>query len=122
LKTKIEIREAAFYAYHGYYAEEQLIGSQFIVNAKVTLYNTDFADDLLTETVNYQTMYTIIKEEMNVPRSLIETLGQSIIERMMITFPAVVKASISLEKINPSIGGKLKSALVHLSMNRKEKQ
>ena len=122
MKTKIEIREAAFYAYHGYYAEEQLIGSQFIVNAKVTLYNTDFADDLLTETVNYQTMYTIIKEEMNVPRSLIETLGQSIIERMMITFPAVVKASISLEKINPSIGGKLKSALVHLSMNRKEKQ
>lgn len=122
MKTKIEIRKAAFYAYHGYYAEEQLIGSQFIVNAKVTLYNTDFADDLLIETVNYQTMYTIIKEEMNVPRSLIETLGQSIIERMMVTFPAVVKASISIEKINPSIGGKLKSALVHLSMNRKEKQ
>ena len=118
MKTKIEIKDAEFYAYHGYYAAEQKIGTHFIVNAKVTLVANAVKDDNLDTTVNYEVMYQIIKEEMHITRSLIETLGQSIIERMMDTFPAIAKATISIEKINPSIGGKLKSTLVHLSMKR----
>ena len=61
----IALEGVHFYAYHGFYEEEQIIGNNFILDVYVEA-NTGLAartDDLFS-TVNYETIYRICQMEM----------------------------------------------------------
>lgn len=113
MKTQIALNEMEFYAYHGYYAEERQIGTTFLVS--VTL-DVDFSaaerSDELTDTLNYELVYNVVRQEMETPSKLLEHVAYRLREALTTHFPTVTHASVTVTKLNPPLGGKVKSASV----------
>lgn len=114
-KGRISLNGLEFYAYHGHFAEEQVVGNEFEVNAwlECDLKPASLSDNL-EDALDYQQVYRIIKEEMMIPAKLLETLAGRILERFGNTFPQAKEAWIKIEKLNPPLGGKIKSVGVEL--------
>jgi 7,8-dihydroneopterin aldolase/epimerase/oxygenase len=107
MKTKVAVKGAKFHAYHGYYEEERLAGNTFIIDAEVTLKTFDSNDDNIHDTVNYEQMYAICKQEMVHTQKLLETVVFNIISRFQKEFPNVTSAKVSIQKLGPQLGGKV---------------
>ncbi len=121
LMGKIIIEEMEFYAFHGHYQEEQIVGNRFLVDLEMEADLTDAADsDNLNDAVNYQQAYQIIKNEMRRTKSnLLENIGKRILDALFTEMEGIEKASIRVRKLNPPMGGPIKS--VGIKMSRKQK-
>ncbi len=121
LMGKIIIEEMEFYAFHGHYQEEQIVGNRFLVDLEMDADLTDAADsDNLNDAVNYQQAYQIIKNEMRRTKSnLLENIGKRILDALFTEMEGIEKASIRVRKLNPPMGGPIKS--VGIKMSRKQK-
>jgi 7,8-dihydroneopterin aldolase/epimerase/oxygenase len=102
-RMTVEIKEARFLAYHGLYAEEQKTGNEFIVTLKVDYEVGNNEVLTIDETVNYVSLYELLKEQMQHPRDLLETLAMDIINEIQSDFPMLSAAEISIEKLNAPI-------------------
>ncbi len=106
--SQISIEGMEFFAYHGCFEEEQIIGNKFIVDIFLEV-STEQAQrsDNLSQTVNYQKVYEVIREQMNVSSSLLEHLGHRINEAVRTQFPAIKRITLKVCKLYPPIGGKV---------------
>ncbi|MCX7986562.1 MAG: dihydroneopterin aldolase [Bacteroidales bacterium] len=115
----IELEEMEFFAYHGCFPEEKLVGNTFYVNFS---YRYDMqkaiVSDNIEDALDYQNIYNIIKEEMEKPVNLLEHLAGRIIDRIFYSFPCIEKAQIKITKQNPALGGKMKGVTVVLEKER----
>ena len=103
---RITLEGLEFFAFHGYYDEEQKIGNKYGVDITIeTTLERAQEDDKLSETVNYEELYRIILEEMNKPSRLLEKIGGRIIQAVFDHFPSVSFVEIQISKFNPPIGG-----------------
>lgn len=116
---KISLEGLEFHAYHGVYPHERDSGNWFEVDIEV---ETDFTEgaltDELTGTVNYETLFSIIKAQMEVPSKLLETVALKIVDTTLETLSDVESVTIRISKLNPPIGGKCKKASVIMSKHR----
>ncbi len=111
----VSLEGLEFFAYHGYYDEEQKVGNKYAVDITV---NTDFdlaaEKDILSGTVNYEVLYKIISLEMSKPARMLEHLGKRIIQSAFDNFPFINSVEVSISKFNPPIGGVCQRARVSL--------
>lgn len=114
--VKVALEGAEFFAYHGFYPEEQLLGTRFFVDVKV-YFNAKNAlnDDRIDNTVNYEVLYSIVQTEMRHPRKLIETVVQAMIDKIVNEFPFVNKVVVTIKKMNPPFNGPVKNSAVTIS-------
>lgn len=112
----IQIEGMEFYAYHGCFKEEQIIGNKFIVDLSVEA-NLEKASntDNIQDTLNYQTMYELIQVEMKEKSHLLEHIGKRILDRIFEKFDGIELARIKVSKINPPMGGKIDQVSVTLT-------
>ena len=115
MKTKVAIKGAEFFAFHGYYKEERKAGNNFVIDAEVELKSFDSDDDNIKDTVNYEHLYSICKEEMNKTQQLLETVVYNIIMRFKNDFQNVTGGEVRMEKLGPQLGGKVQKAVVEMS-------
>jgi dihydroneopterin aldolase len=112
----ISVEGMEFFAYHGCFAEEQVIGTRFIVDF---FFETDTnraeTDDDLKQTVNYQTVYQLVKKEMEIKAHLLEHVAHRILKSATSAFPAITAAEVKIAKLNPPLGGKVEKVCVTLS-------
>jgi len=105
-----------FYAYHGHYKEEQIVGNKFLVDL---LIETDMAkpaqSDDLKDAVNYQKAYLLVKEEMSRKSHLLEHIGKRILDVLFRELNGVEKITVKVAKMNPPVGGKMDSVSVTLT-------
>lgn len=74
---------------HGYYPEEEILGTEFIIDVYVETNIKEAADsDELMHTVNYETIYLICQREMKNTSSLIEKTAQNIADEINDFFSA----------------------------------
>ncbi len=115
----IELEKMEFFAYHGCFPEERLVGNVFYVSFG---YKYDmkkvFASDNINDAIDYQSIYNIIREEMQNPVNLIEYLANKILDRIFYSFPCIEMAKIKITKQNPSMGGKLEGVSVEIVKER----
>lgn len=112
---QIEIEGMEFYAYHGHFKEEQLVGSRFLVNVIMeTNFEKASQSDKLADTINYLFVYQLIKEEMDVKSHLLEHIAGRIINRLYNTCTILKKVRVKISKINPTIGGQIDKVSVIL--------
>lgn len=118
---KIVIEEMEFYAFHGHYQEEQIVGNRFLVDLEMDTDLTGPAvSDNLKDAVNYQQAYQIIKKEMKRTKSnLLENIGKRMLDALEEEMNGVKKMTIRIRKLNPPMGGPIKS--VGIKMSRKQK-
>ncbi len=101
----IELSGLQFYSFHGLYEEEKKIGGEFVVDVIAKLDSSHKGVSNIEETVNYAEVFAIIKKEMNEPRELLETLTQSIANKVHAKFSAVKEIEVRVEKKVPPIVG-----------------
>ncbi|WP_251623539.1 dihydroneopterin aldolase [Odoribacter lunatus] len=111
----IEIEGMEFYAYHGCFEAEQLVGNKFLVYAAIR-YDCSRAaqSDCIQDALSYQTAYEIIAGEMMKTSHLLEHVAQRIIKALYASFPQTLYVKIKIAKLNPPIGGKVGATSVTL--------
>jgi dihydroneopterin aldolase len=103
---KVALEGMEFYAYHGFFEEERKIGNRFTVDLEVTTnFEKAALNDDLTGTVDYVQLYAIVKDRMEIPSKLLESIGQDIANEIFKQFDAVVAITLSISKHNPPFGG-----------------
>jgi dihydroneopterin aldolase len=109
----IALEGMRFYAYHGFYEEERIIGGEYIIDITVRV-NTAGAseNDDIRGTVNYETVYAICKMVMKEPSKLIEHVLERIIQQMKVTFSNLQAVSVKVSKLNPPLSGRVDRAWV----------
>lgn len=115
IRQHVALADARFYAYHGYYAEERVLGNEFTVDIRVAFDRDDrITADELQHTVNYEQLYHIAKTEMQLPRKLLETVAEAMLHRVRKDFPFVSNIDVGVTKHNPPFGGDRAKASVRL--------
>jgi dihydroneopterin aldolase len=106
---KILLEGMEFYAYHGHYKEERIIGTKFIVDLELE-FESDIAEhsDHLSDTINYQEVYQLVNKEMEINAHLMESVARRILDAIKQMFPQVKSVRVKISKINPPLGGKVK--------------
>ncbi len=111
------MKEARFHAYHGVLPQEQTVGQDFLVSARVGI-DVGYAmeHDMVEVTVDYGVLYRIIKREMDIPSQLVEHLAGRIATAVFETFPKVTTLDLTITKLNPPIGGDCNGAGVEIHL------
>ena len=117
----ISLSGMEFFAYHGCFAEEQIIGNKFIVDLEffAATENAELSDDL-EKTINYQKVYEIIKIEMEIKSKLLEHVARRILDSIYKHFPNIDNAKVIVNKMNPPIGGKVDKVGITLTSYTKK--
>lgn len=115
----VALHGAEFFAKHGYYPEEQLLGCKFLVDIVVDFTPADeLKKDRLANTVNYEQLYLIAYQQMQHPRKLIETLGQVILDDIKTAYPYIEKAEVTIKKMHPPMPGPVNHTSVSITYRR----
>jgi dihydroneopterin aldolase len=116
---KISLEGLEFHAFHGVYPHERESGNWFEVDITVEVnFNEGAIGDDLSKTVNYETLFQFVKEEMEKPSKLLETVAEEIVQRVLKDIGEISEVEIKIAKINPPIGGKCKKASITLVKKR----
>ncbi len=115
MNTKIGLEGVEFFAFHGYYPEERKAGNHFIVDLSVDIKGFDSLKDDINDTVNYETLFNICKEEFSKTQKLLETLALNILKRIQSEHKLVQTAQLKIRKRNPQMGGKIDYSFVEMS-------
>ena len=108
---KISLEGLEFHAFHGVYPHERESGNWFEVDIAVETQMLEGAiEDDLSKTVNYETLYQFVKEEMEKPSKLLETVAEQIAVRVLRELTVVIQVELKISKLNPPIGGKCQKA------------
>jgi len=97
-----------FFAFHGCFKEEQIIGTKFIVDISVDV-DTDIPErsDALHDTADYVGLYRCVKREMEQKSHLLEHVARRIVDAVRTEFPSITAIKLKIAKINPPMGGKM---------------
>ena len=117
--SKIYLDEMHFYAYHGVMEQERLVGGEYRVSLIV---DADLKEavrtDNVADTINYATLYELVKSEMAIPSKLLEHVAGRIGQRAMETFGKITTLTIRVTKVNPPMGADCKGASVEIKVKR----
>ncbi|HDS08514.1 MAG TPA: dihydroneopterin aldolase [Bacteroides sp.] len=108
---KIIIEDMEFYAFHGHFREEQIVGNRFLVDLEMEA-NLEIpaASDQLKDAVNYHRAYEIIRKEMRMKKSnLLENIARRILDALYAELPGIEKVTVKIRKMHPPMGGPIKS-------------
>ncbi|MBW6502048.1 MAG: dihydroneopterin aldolase [Bacteroidales bacterium] len=112
---KIYIASMEFYAFHGHYREEQIVGNKFLVDLTIdTDMQVPSQSDNLKDAVNYQRAYQIVRAEMEKKSHLLEHIAGRIIDALYKELKGINKIKVKVSKINPPMGGKIGSVSVEM--------
>ena len=118
----IKVENIRVFAHHGCLKEETAIGSDYRVDLEVKAdLKTSAETDELKDTVDYVFLNKVVREEMYKPSKLLETVAQRILTRIFNEDKLVTKATVSVSKINPPIGGDVEMVTIKLTERRKNK-
>jgi len=106
---------------NGFYKSEREVGNKFGVDVEVSVDFDQAAEhDNLQQTVNYEELYKIVREEMEQPSKLLEHVADKICCRILSFFAAVSAVTITVRKFNPPIKGICRAAKVELTRTKNQ--
>src|SRR5436190_22565330 len=98
----IHFNHLKFFSYHGIHDEERILGNDYEVNVSLSF---EAAENITTlkQTIDYVTIYELIKKRMDVPTALLETLAEDLVQRIYSADQRIRSISVSIEKKNPPL-------------------
>jgi 7,8-dihydroneopterin aldolase/epimerase/oxygenase len=114
--ARIALEGMQFYAYHGFYEEEQVIGTDYVVDVYIDTVSVTKAaiDDDLYQTINYETIYLICDSVMRTKSKLLEAVANRIALGIKNQFKFVKELKVRVKKLNPPLGGRVDAAFVEV--------
>jgi len=119
MKGTVKVENLKIFAYHGCMEEEEIIGSDYIVNIKAycMLAEKAFSDDI-RETVNYVDLARIAEREMAVRSKLLESVAKRITSSCMKEIALIEEIFVSISKVCPPINADVETVTVEISETR----
>lgn len=103
-KLSISIEDVRFYAKHGVFEQEQVVGNEFSVSISVELPLIEAVEsDELSDTISYADVYDVVSSEMMKTSKLIENVAYRILNGIRNRWNNVDKISVKIEKLSPPI-------------------
>lgn len=102
-EMQIHLQKVKFYAYHGLHAGEEIIGGEFEVSLTTSYLPIQIPIKKIKETVDYTVLLDIIRERMQKPAHLLETLATEIASEIIAKFSIVTAVEISISKLHPPV-------------------
>jgi len=97
-----------FYAHHGHFKEERIIGGRFTVDLVIDTDISKAAEtDDLEDAVDYSKIYEVVRTEMSQPSHLLEHLAKRIIDAVYTISGNISQVTVTVSKLNPAIGGNM---------------
>ena len=111
----IQIENMEFYAYHGHFREEQIVGNRFLVDLWIeTDMRKPAKTDNLEDAVNYQVAYKLVRKEMEKKSNLLEHIAKRILDALFEGLEGIENVRVKISKMNPPVGGKMDCVSVSL--------
>lgn len=101
----IRLTDLHFFGYHGMYAEEQVLGNEFVVNLTVHYQIGDAGVQHIDQTVNYERLFKLVERRMQQPTPLLETIVSNIVADLKAGFPMLTGGAIRVLKRRPPVKG-----------------
>lgn len=103
----ITLRNCAFFARHGVYSEEEVLGQRFFVDAVLTVDGgASLANDDIEGTVDYGKAFKAIERViMGKRKYLIEALALEVAKSLCRKFKMITSAEITIRKPNAPVQG-----------------
>lgn len=115
----ISIEGMEFHAYIGCFDEEKLIGTRFLVDLYFEMDASDAKKtDDLNDTVNYQSVYLMVKEVMQEKINLLEHAVDKIQNKLIDSFPEIKTLTCKIRKMNPPLGGQIDAVAFESTISR----
>lgn len=114
----ISLKDIYIKAYHGVYAEEGILGGDFIVNLEVKYLPSKEVITELEDTLNYEMLFAMVQERMKQPTALLEQIVMELTDDIFEKFPEVDFCRVHIEKRNPPIEGMRGSVCVAFEQSR----
>lgn len=111
----IHLNDVQFYGYHGLYKEEQKLGNNFIVNLSIDFFPSVNKITAIEETIDYVSVYNIVKQRMQTPTPLLETIVGDIADAIFTQFKLAQKVNIQITKVKVfvnSLNGNMSVSLI----------
>ncbi len=111
----IHLNDVQFYGYHGLYKEEQKLGNNFIVNISIDFFPSVNKITAIEETIDYVSVYNIVKQRMQTPTPLLETIVGDIADAIFTQFKLAQKVNIQITKAKVfvnSLNGNMSVSLI----------
>ena len=99
----IELNNLKFHAFHGVYEGEKKTGGPFEVSIKVGYEERINSFDRLDDTINYEEIFSIVKQYMQVATPLLEKVAQNILNKIRQRFPFTKELTVSIYKLEAPI-------------------
>jgi dihydroneopterin aldolase len=99
----ISLKGVRFWAFHGVFPEERVLGNWFTVNLAVEFTASQPILEL-ENTIDYGTLHQWLKEEMEIPTPLLEEIGERMVEKCKNRIPSLKKVQFEIQKQQPAIG------------------
>ena len=111
--ARLTLQNMEFYAHHGHFTEENIIGGRFRVDVVIeTDISKAAASDDLHDAVDYSRVYELVKSEIHQVSHLIEHVAGRIADAIHAEFKDIGQITVTVFKLNPPVGG----AMDHFSV------
>ena len=116
----IHLHHLLFYAKHGLYEEEKMLGNRFEVNITVNYHPPTIPITQLSNTIDYVSVYALVKQKMAVPTELLETLATGLAKDILTEFLLAEEVLVSIKKIQVPVLGMQGQVGVSFALKRAE--
>lgn len=114
----IHLHNLQFFAHHGLYEEEKVLGNLFELNVSVTHSPRRLPVHRLEDTIDYVAVYELIRKRMAVPTPLLETLATELAQEILAKFSLAEEVFLSIRKLHPPVTGMEGSVGVSFTLKR----
>jgi 7,8-dihydroneopterin aldolase/epimerase/oxygenase len=100
---KVHLRQLKFYGYHGLDEGEDVLGGEYEVSLTACYQPEEIPIVSIKQTIDYTVLHSIIKDRMQRPTHLLETLATEIVSEIFAKLPMIEDVEISIYKLHPPI-------------------
>ena len=113
------IKNMRFHAKHGVLMQERKVGADFIVSIQVMAdIEKAFTTDRVEDTINYATLYHLVKREMDIPSALLEHVAARIATSIFKEIEKAKEVEVEITKTNPPMGAQCDGAGIRETFTR----
>ncbi|MBV9986664.1 MAG: dihydroneopterin aldolase [Chitinophagaceae bacterium] len=116
----IHLHNLIFFAHHGIHQEERILGNEFELNMTVKHSPKQLPVKHLSDTIDYISVYELVKKRMALPTALLETLATDIAKQVLMEFSMAEFVHISIRKLYPPVSQLKGSVGVSFDLSREE--
>lgn len=117
-KQVVSLNGIEIFAYHGYYPQEQLIGTNFLVDVSVVFEPQDNTSDELGKTIDYVQINNIVQAEMKQTSKLLETVAERMINKIIQLYNTIYSVRVSIKKLHPPMASTINNSNIILEYTR----